>query len=637
MTISLKHAFQSAKSDGVDNTLIQPSNWNEEHELTLATGKVLGRYSAGTGAAQELTPSGGITIDGSGNLKISTVPTASLSGDYDDIGSLTLSGTFRMYDSGDYYGAVASAIYGENEAKSTLVVSRWGNTAFPPRIVLAKSRGASIGTHANVQTDDQLGDISWYGDDNSSFGDPTSNISVRIRVEANENFSSIAHGARFSIATPDDAGTTLENRFVIDNSDIQLNGAVTGLTSLVTGRVSNQTIASDVTDGTTSTPTIKAHGTSIASSSGSFVRWNTDSVGGYLTIGKVSKASYGGSLSGTAVANDVHLGELRFAGSDGSTVAYGARIVVKTTEAWDGSGHGCEWYFQNCDNNSDTVSTGLWIKQDGTVVSGGDLITNSGFFFRAGNVNTDDTLYDRTSGSGGNAALINSGGQIQAVQDVAGTPCIAINKANAANATNRLISFYRNGSLIASIYANAADEVQYPDFSGVHYSQYYIAAVFPNMKRGTIVASADALNTYKYVVYKDDDGVERKADYKGKAEVGATVKHKGFTSIVTEEVVNRAKFKVSDEPSDPCVYGIFDGWDDDGDAKIAAVGASVIRIAAGETVKRGDLIESAGDGCGRPQKDNVIRSSTVGKVTAMKVIETYDDGSYIVPVVLYCG
>ena len=54
MTISLKHKFQSAKSDGSDSSLVKPSNWNDEHDLTLASGRVLGRTSSGAGAAEEL-------------------------------------------------------------------------------------------------------------------------------------------------------------------------------------------------------------------------------------------------------------------------------------------------------------------------------------------------------------------------------------------------------------------------------------------------------------------------------------------------------------------------------------------------------------------------------------------------------
>jgi hypothetical protein len=55
MALSVKHDFQSAKADGGDVTQVQPSNWNAEHDLTMATSKVLGRSTAGTGPVEELT------------------------------------------------------------------------------------------------------------------------------------------------------------------------------------------------------------------------------------------------------------------------------------------------------------------------------------------------------------------------------------------------------------------------------------------------------------------------------------------------------------------------------------------------------------------------------------------------------
>lgn len=68
MTISVKHTFQSAKPDGTDATLIQPSNWNEEHVMTAAAGKVIGRDTSGAGAVQELpiavSPSGAVAVAG---------------------------------------------------------------------------------------------------------------------------------------------------------------------------------------------------------------------------------------------------------------------------------------------------------------------------------------------------------------------------------------------------------------------------------------------------------------------------------------------------------------------------------------------------------------------------------------------
>lgn len=68
MAISLKHTFQSAKSDGADTTLVQPSNWNAEHTFTAAAGTVLGRNTSGAGAVQELP----IAVDSSGNVGIGT-------------------------------------------------------------------------------------------------------------------------------------------------------------------------------------------------------------------------------------------------------------------------------------------------------------------------------------------------------------------------------------------------------------------------------------------------------------------------------------------------------------------------------------------------------------------------------------
>ena len=104
------------------------------------------------------------------------------------------------------------------------------------------------------------------------------------------------------------------------------------------------------------------------------------------------------------------------------------------------------------------------------------------------------------------------------------------------------------------------------------------------------------------------------------------------------------KTKISDTVASKSVYGVYfsdyPSPDDDTPSvghMVAALGASWIRIAAGVTVTAGDLLESNGDGCARVQADDLIRSSTVGKVTSTEIINTYDDGSYVVPCVLYCG
>lgn len=54
MTLEVKHKFTTLKGDGSDLTQVQPSNWNETHSLSMATGKVLGRATAGAGGVEEI-------------------------------------------------------------------------------------------------------------------------------------------------------------------------------------------------------------------------------------------------------------------------------------------------------------------------------------------------------------------------------------------------------------------------------------------------------------------------------------------------------------------------------------------------------------------------------------------------------
>jgi hypothetical protein len=96
--------------------------------------------------------------------------------------------------------------------------------------------------------------------------------------------------------------------------------------------------------------------------------------------------------------------------------------------------------------------------------------------------------------------------------------------------------------------------------------------------------------------------------------------------------------QVSTVAGDANVAGVFVAWDseDDGynDILLAMTGDMIIRIAAGTTVQRGDLLMSAGDGTAMPQGDDIVRAKTIAKVTSTHVSHTYADGSYAVPCVL---
>jgi hypothetical protein len=150
MTVSLKHTFQSAKTDSADETLIQPSNWNEEHELELATNKLLGRATAGTGAAEEIGIGTALSVSG-GTLAVTNVPVAN-----GGTGASTLTGVVKGNGTSPM---TAGAVDLTTEVSGTLPVANGGTglatlTANNVLIGNGTSPVASVapGTSGNVLT-----------------------------------------------------------------------------------------------------------------------------------------------------------------------------------------------------------------------------------------------------------------------------------------------------------------------------------------------------------------------------------------------------------------------------------------------------------------------------------------------------
>lgn len=105
-----------------------------------------------------------------------------------------------------------------------------------------------------------------------------------------------------------------------------------------------------------------------------------------------------------------------------------------------------------------------------------------------------------------------------------------------------------------------------------------------------------------------------------------------------EEIPNHhlARFKVSDTHASPRVYGVWQRWDDDGDAIIHSLGASTVRINKDAVVQGGDVLVSNGDGTAVPL-NSASFAQVVAKVTAAVKVKVFEDGSYLVPATLHCG
>jgi hypothetical protein len=221
-------------------------------------------------------------------------------------------------------------------------------------------------------------------------------------------------------------------------------------------------------------------------------------------------------------------------------------------------------------------------------------IDSSGIFLIAKTASSGaSTGAEFQSGTGGNTA---------AFLTASGAPPLIVNR-QAEDGT--LVSLRQANTEEGSISVSGAT-VSYNAFAGSHWSQLQDGSK-PEILRGTVMESIDEL-----VQWPDEPTTER-----------------------------LCRSKVSDTAGSKRVYGVFMNWDNDwtatNDMLVTSLGAFICRVSSGVTVQMGDLLESNGDGTARVQADDIIRSSTIGKVTSTVKTHEYDDGSYCVPTVLYCG
>jgi len=223
-------------------------------------------------------------------------------------------------------------------------------------------------------------------------------------------------------------------------------------------------------------------------------------------------------------------------------------------------------------------------------------IDSAGNAFFSGNYSV---LYPG-SGNTTTGIFLESAGQFCASRDNT-----VVGRFNRNSTDGTLISFARQGTEIGTISVSGG-VVTYGSFAGSHWSQLSDGSK-PDILRGTVLDSINEL-----VQWPNEPTTER-----------------------------LCKVKVSDTAGSKKVYGVFMDWDNDwtatNDMYVTAVGAFICRVNASVTVQEGDLLESNGDGTARVQADDLIRSSTIGKVTCTEKTHQYDDGSYCVPTVLYCG
>ena len=228
-----------------------------------------------------------------------------------------------------------------------------------------------------------------------------------------------------------------------------------------------------------------------------------------------------------------------------------------------------------------------------------------------------------------------------------------------AGTTPLLCNRLDDGNIIALFSANGVEgtisisgtTTAYNTFCGAHWSRLADNSK-PTILRGTVIESIATMIDWYQAVATDSDGnkiIEDIALPNGKSvgdAVTFTSRGKEYTGVYAKEDNEQLPMcKISDTADSKSVYGVFMCWDDrdDGldndvnDMNVASLGAFIVRIHKDQTVAIGDYLVSNGDGTAKKQADDILRSSTIAKVTSTTKTITHADGSYCVPCTLHCG
>ena len=357
----------------------------------------------------------------------------------------------------------------------------------------------------------------------------------------------------------------------------------------------------------------------------------------------------------------------------GAAKDLGVGLHIKTADTSGSvSGDADELVIEGTGHNGMTILSGT--SHEGRINFGDSGASNRGFF------SYDHSADAAFIGTGGNNIRVKVAadgdvliGKTSLALGTVGHQIQAIGVTSITRDSNNALILNREGSdgFILSIHNDESFEggitfsggtITYSTFVGSHWSRLADNSK-PTILRGTVMESiATMCDWYEAVANvpeeKDGEGKVITPAHKvkegialpnGKSEGDAvtfTSNGKEFTGTYVKETNQQLPMcKISDTEDSKAVYGVFMDWDDqddglDGDVNdmnIGSLGAYVVRIHKDETVAIGDYLQSKGDGTAKKQADDILRASTIAKVTSTTKTITHADGSYCVPCTLHCG
>jgi hypothetical protein len=371
MAITVKHKFVSAIPDAGDPTIVQPSNWNDSHDL-VGTVPVA---NGGTGAA---TLTGYVKGNGTANMTAaSTIPNTDITG----LGTMSTQNANAIAVTGGTMSGVNISDYVATATKGVAngVASLDGSGTVPVSQLPAAVLGA----------------LSYQGTWNASTNTPTLTSSVGtkgyyyvVNVAGSTNLNGITdwqvgdwavyNGSAWQKIDNTDAVTSVNGytgTVVLNAADV---GAVpyTGATGAVDLNAKSLTNVSNLGVGTTVVPTIKirAVGDNNSSSRIAMRGYSSDANSSAIRVTKFR----GTAGAPQAPQSGDSLGKFELAGY-GTTSSEGypqASLEGVATEAWGAIARGTKAVIKVTPNTTTTQVTALTINQDSTAVFANTVTAN---------------------------------------------------------------------------------------------------------------------------------------------------------------------------------------------------------------------------------------------------------------------
>lgn len=373
MALSLTHTFVSAVPDGADTSLVRPSNWNDEHTITVDALSVLGRAANTSGAVAAITAaSDGDVLRRSGtSIGFGTIPSS----------SVTAPGTPTnlIYNSGGAFAGITNSTYDGTTTTLSITASAPTVSGAAPilRLIGPDSGNARMhikavagqalwqvyranGTWASrtkTVSGNQIGGLKFNGYEQVTPGDAGPCASVH--AEATQDFTDAAWGTKVVIqTTPNNSITAADALYIGQDKLVQSLGGLAAAAASAIG----WTARTQLTAPADSQLTISNNAASAVTS---------------LTVPASDTLQIGPVIGDLAPSNQV-LQAVGVVTGSGTTNQAGANLTIASGQG-KGNGTASSVIFQTpstvgSNNTAQTMATRLTISSSGLALGSTSLI-----------------------------------------------------------------------------------------------------------------------------------------------------------------------------------------------------------------------------------------------------------------------